>query len=353
MTKKIAAVGILMLSVLSCFAKAGIVEEFGRNLQKWASTNDLYYCNYAIDNYCRQDSKMKTIVKDEIVKCYPRMKSLQILPYYDMTTYSTLLQLWINDKVEIRFSEIRAIPRSELSGDFSDKYDYVACRIRISGAVDMDVHDLFYIDKDDRIIKIETLAWEVDRKSGKRKVKINLDDIFEMSNYGVFSVTYNYSKHFPIGMSLGLSYQKFFCGLDFGVCLDKYEIKNKSYEITNIMNYTIKDGLYKPKFFVTLSPGFFMKYFSVSCGLGAVICTGTITETSRKAYTTDYGFTSSESSFDVSDTKYKFMVRPNVRGYIPCSELFSIVVSVGYDCVIGIKDLNGINFGAGFAVSFD
>ena len=50
------------------------------------------------------------------------------------------------------------------------------------------------------------------------------------------------------------------------------------------------------------------------------------------------------------DSKFKFMLRPSVKGYIPIYD-WSIVFGVGYDYIFDYEDLNGINFSIGFQYS--
>ena len=41
------------------------------------------------------------------------------------------------------------------------------------------------------------------------------------------------------------------------------------------------------------------------------------------------------------------MMRPNIRGFIPCNDLFAITVSVSYNWIQGYKEMSGIDFGVG------
>lgn len=124
----------------------------------------------------------------------------------------------------------------------------------------------------------------------------------------------------------------------------------------DIMNFTRKRLDMDAKGYLTITPSFFMKYFSVGCGVGALIFQG-----DKREEEGSYAYASSgeapvsrstsigsvQSETHKNSYMLKFMIRPVIRGYIPVSDDFFIVVNAGYDYVFDYKKLNGFNFGLG------
>ena len=133
-------------------------------------------------------------------------------------------------------------------------------------------------------------------------------------------------------------------------------ITTKKVDFTDLMNYKMEQGAYKPKLYCTITPGVYFKYFMAGCGIGFMNLSGDlITSESNSELDTNTGqLLSSVSSVTTqSDTKFKFMIRPTIKGYIPCSEDFSIAVSLAYDLAFNYTEMNGLSFGLGFQYRFN
>lgn len=328
------------------------VRAFGDNLKSWAHTDEAVYYLRA-ENNC--GGKKKTIVSNHIAMSLARKNGEAGNKSYRLDKYLSWLQKEIDNKINIQFSDISPVDASDIDGDIPNGYGFVTSRVRITGASNFDEMNLFYLENG-KIVKIDHFIETVDKNTGRKRIRVDFSDLYYDQAAGI---TYNYSKHFPIGASFIYSYQKFICSLDFGITSDKYRVESKTYDMTNIMNYTITETTFKPKCFITLTPGFYMKYFSVGCGFGAAVFSGTTTSTSASASmsttgnTTSFSYTTGSPYTSSGELKYNFMLRPVVRGFIPCNDKWSVTLSVGYDLVAKIKELSGVNFGLGVICSFD
>ena len=59
----------------------------------------------------------------------------------------------------------------------------------------------------------------------------------------------------------------------------------------------------------------------------------------------------SNGTYDTYADKIKFMLRPSIKGFIPMSDEWSLVVGAGYDYVFKYKKCNGFNFSLGLQYS--
>ena len=165
-----------------------------------------------------------------------------------------------------------------------------------------------------------------------------------------FSGTLNYDQSFPIGISAVGSYKILMLGLDVGFSLGSKKKIIKNMEMTDILNYKCES--YSPKAFLTLSPALFFRYISIGCGFGYVILGGDKTESQYNTTSSTSGSSSSQGSNTSENAeKINFILRPQLKGYIPVSEDMKLVIGGGYDFIPGYKNLQGFNISAG--VQFD
>lgn len=166
-------------------------------------------------------------------------------------------------------------------------------------------------------------------------------------------LTYNYGQHFNIGASISYAIPWFMVSFDFGLANKMDAVTSTKVEMTDIMNYTITTTSLKPKMFFTITPALNLKYIAVGCGVGVLYMKGN--EMSKfsygKSYTGGYSYGSSTSESDAE--KLRFMLRPSIKGFIPLSDEWSLVVGAGYDYAFKYKKCNGFNFSLGFQYSLD
>ena len=143
-------------------------------------------------------------------------------------------------------------------------------------------------------------------------------------------------------------------GLDFGVADKKNLISTQKVDFTDIFNYKITKGEYKPKYYFTLTPSIYMKYISVGWGVGALSLEGTtIIEGKSTEVNGDNINTKDLGGTEYTNAKTRFFMRPNVKLYIPCSKSISIITSASYNWAWGSKDLSGFTYGIGLRYNID
>jgi hypothetical protein len=145
--------------------------------------------------------------------------------------------------------------------------------------------------------------------------------------------------------------------LDFGVNLEKDLYTTRKVDFNNVVDYNIVTGEYDLKYFVTLTPSFYLKYFAVGWGFGYAELSGTkYTESYNVLYESSENQSTrliTQKSSTENDYKLKFMMRPSIKGFIPCSDNVFISLSVSYDWIVGYNKKSGISFGVGVNYLFD
>lgn len=151
---------------------------------------------------------------------------------------------------------------------------------------------------------------------------------------------YSYSQHFPLTLSANYTYSCLSLSTELGINLDGKK-------------YTTKE--YNPNGYWVISPGFYCRFLSINCGVGFMTSSYMKTQT----YTEDFfgesedGSTSVDGSISIttghSATKFNFILKPSITGYIPISsEDYYITINAGYNYIHKFKELNGWSFGVGF-----
>ena len=186
----------------------------------------------------------------------------------------------------------------------------------------------------------------------RRNKSIDLD-----ADDTTWGIGYNYSKHFPLALNANYTISYFSIGGELGVNLDKKKIVRSETETDNPIAY------------LSVAPGFYCKYFSINCGVGALMAwnqqswsttyeTGgavTVTTVTINGNSTTTEGTTASSSVTMSGTnektKWGLLLRPSIVGYIPISDGdYYITLNVGYIYMPKFKELNGFSFGVGFQV---
>lgn len=327
-----------------------VVQQFGNNLSSWANGGKEFIALQNFNKLCSKNPSFRAA--DDIMQSLARKNGLVPSQNYDLDNYITCLQKEINSGVSITISNISNVPSSEISKPRVG-FQYVSCNIQISGATNMKESALFLI-KDNKVANIQNYVVSTNNSTGKRKIEVDWSGLDIDEDTEGFGVSYNYSKAFPFGASITYSKWKFMIGVDFGINNDKDIYTTQKVYFNNIVDYKIDRGEYDLKYFITATPSFYMKYFSVGWGVGYAYLKGT-------KYTMDNNLTvypdgttiQTGSTTSVDDFKYKWMMRPTIKGYIPCSDNFFISLSVNYDWIIGYKEKSGIGFGAGIHFLFD
>lgn len=328
-----------------------IVSDLNTHLNDWGKTKDVTYRTY-IESQCDKGCR----VSDVIMNDYGRKSNLGYGSYL-ISSYLNCFQTALkNGPLDVSSSGYRVINADEkdvVSSEFSkrhaallaNKITNVACDLRVSGSLNYNVSDLYYIHNG-KILKIDSLAVSYD-KNGEKKIRVDIDDIVDSYTLG-FSL--NYDQHFPIGASFIIQGGWLFGSLDFGVNLDSKRYTRALFQSTDLWNYRKEVSTCDPKCFITITPGLNLKYLSFGCGFGAV-------RLSRNAVVAKGNGDSSSNSNNLNSeyesSYFKFMLRPQVRAYIPVSSNLDLSVGVGYDIIAKMKELNGYNFSLGFHFYWD
>ena len=171
-----------------------------------------------------------------------------------------------------------------------------------------------------------------------------------------WGVAYSYSPHFPLALSANGTWSYFKLEGELG-----FTLSGKEYDWKE--NVTAK-----PVGYVMASPGFYCKYFSVQCGVGALVdirkeikeSTGTnITQTTTITIGTSTSISSHADEtiyqngyYETKKPGFNLCFKPSLTGYIPIDDDYYLTVNAGYIFVPKLKDLNGFTVGVGFQVEF-
>lgn len=207
----------------------------------------------------------------------------------------------------------------------------------------------------------------------KTKPKMKLIPDKNCFNFRALS---GFDKPTVFGAYIGYNFKLFQIGVDFAIgnhCdIDDENISND--DITKLKNkavlihenkqysgspfpsndnvyYGVEYNFFSPKFQFAISPGLNFKYFTVECGLGAMIGSDYAIHF-IDAFQMDNGDKQYlRESLYLNDKKSvsHFLIRPTVTGFIPVTKKHKgFSISFGYNIVSGMSSLNGIIFGVGF-----
>lgn len=187
-------------------------------------------------------------------------------------------------------------------------------------------------------VRHDTLVKEVTKEVliPEKPKKSLVEQVEDMQTIGGM---YNYGSHWPVGLSFSYSYSFLMVSLDAGLNMDDDNLVQNTLDMTDVYNFDRKDVELDPKFYMTLTPSFFMKYFSAGLGVGFMYMSGHQYES--------YCHANSTYSNEDKLSKVKFMLRPSVKGYVPLNDELYFTASVGYDYIFGYKEKNGLCFGVG------
>lgn len=349
---------IFFLQVLLCNAantldSRSVVASFGENLRMWIATGNIAYRGN-IEDICNASKKCRIL--DNITKDLIKRRNLPpVEKNFTLDSYLNCIDVEMEHGLKIQMDNYQKVDKRKIQvygakniKDAED-IDYVSCNVYASGPLKYNIKDLFYVRKG-KITKIA--PYEIDEKT--HKVHVDLSDIdFDDETVGL---TYNYGQHFNIGASFNYAVPCFLIAVDWGLANKMDATTSTKVEMTNIMNYKVITTSLKPKMFFTATPALNLKYVAIGCGAGILYMEGTETTNTRNTNITenDGGSTiqyGGSSSTDTQATRIKFMLRPSIKGFIPMSDEWSLVVGAGYDYVFKYKKCNGFNFSLGLQYS--
>lgn len=333
-------------------------QSVGTYLANWAETNDMEYLKklHIVLNY------PQGIICDNTAIILAKKNNAGINKNYRIGNYLGWLQNEIKFGAKIKVINYRLIPASETDALNTKGCGLVKCTFIIEGDTSINSDNLLYI-KDEKVLKIDNYV-ETTTPSGKKKVHVDFSGI--NLNYSAWEVSYNYSKHFPFGISVNYcpAESPIIVGLDFGWSAETNPIINETMDYQDVGNFKRTREELKPKFYITFTPSYVYKYFSIGIGLGSMFYTGT-EYVEHYQYSASYDTSidgslvitgSNRSKYDNSTpiTKKNFMIRPVIKGYLPIHDgKIFLSAGVGYDYIFKYTKQNGINFSLGLHVSID
>ena len=182
----------------------------------------------------------------------------------------------------------------------------------------------------------------------------SFSDIWEIED-DIKGWSYDYSPHFPLAVSYSRTLSHFLIGGEIGSTCSKKKYKFGTNETS------------QPIVYLMATPGIYCKYFSVQCGVGALIdirvkkwiiyvqnndsVTVNTTGDGINDVNIDINFEDGDQQYKIDkDTKNTlfFLVKPSITGYIPVSDGKYITINAGYVFVPKFKELNGFSCGIGF-----
>lgn len=342
-----------------------MVSNLGENLRLWEATGSQSY-RENIDRLCT--GKVKTTVGNELAQhlrsslqpSVPRANSYELDSYliWLEDAFQSGLKLTTTNYQSVSSDKIYLATDGERNLIKKNLLEFYKCDVVVSGPENFKAQDLICIYKDKQIAKISN--YEEDARG---RVHVDLSELVDETTLGA---TYNYSKDWPVGVSVNwspISKVPFMLSLDFGINFDKDKVYKHDLTMTDVMNFTKNDYEYDSKWYATITPQFYLKYFSIGCGAG-IMC---ISEKSRglQATSTSSSSSSDNSSYFSSNSsrvttsgspedKYKFMIRPTIKGFIPIvKDEWYITVSAAYNYCFAYKEVNGIDFGIGVQFVMD
>lgn len=362
-SKKIANFALFLLfgsiSIHSAENSIDIVNEFSNHLTKWAKYQE--QLQYQDHNYSprialnelldikrfRSDTKQITSLA-----CKYRIPTSKT---YDAKTFDDILVDAFGDGTDAYLTNIRFVPREERDPRYTDRTT-VSCKFHFSGINPSSEECAFILSDDNKILKITPYSFKIDKKTGRRKMKIDLSDL-DNDGERTWGIGYNYNKFFPIGLGGYVTNGHVMMGVDVGYAPKRPDISpytTRKNEITDLCNYKISVGEYFPVFYATYSVGFFAKYVAICYGIGGVALKGDkITDYMRVQNNSNGSLQYETYQLHTSEIKKKFIMRPNIRGFIPCGKGYAITLSVSYLWAPKYKPLNSFDFGLGLHIPID
>ena len=308
-------------------------KEYGESMRQWSVTDNIRY-RTAIERIC--EGKKSTRIADDIAMGLARANGVPGNISYTLDSYLNWLDKAMIKGISIEFSDYEIVDRTRIEGSstLETKYareadkDYVACRIKIKGALSYDVYDLICM-RDGKITKVTTYE-----KVGN-KIKVDFSDLV---NEHTVELSYGYSSNYPLNISLHTNFSYFNIGVEYG-----QNFSDEPLYFTNHTNFATSkvEGKY---FYLLASPGVYLRYTSIDCGVGGVF--------------TKYKYESVYSSYDQKNTY--FMMKPKATFHIPIpfgkshrEERLYISPHVAYQYVPKFSQLNCWEFGIGVRLRFE
>lgn len=331
---------IMTLTLTGCYSAGSAmktVTEFGDALKTWSENK--FDAEYELDSdkYTSEQAPVHCELMSNLLKIYPIPTSLGTVETYDINDYKNKLSQWFEDdeNVLLNLSDIKEPNKAEL--EMVEEYERIKDQfIVLEGNLtvknynkDIISHkepykELYYVRRfNSKIVKIEPRTY-----TDSGRIRIDFSDFEEQSTFGG---SLNYSPNWPVSLSLSYSYYYLMFGIDGGYNPDSDKVVQEKLTMQNILSYQKKTVTYDPFGYVTCTPSLYLKYLSIGCGAGIMLSKKVVTPQPNK----------------LVNPHISFMLRPNIKGYIPLNDEWFLTVNTSYDWGMAIKIKNGLSFGLG------
>lgn len=326
------------------------VSQFGEYMQRWCTTKD-YHFRKSVEAQCQSGCRVSDKIMEQFAAENDILRSLHLQDYVlegyldcfknainkGTVSYSMSNVKTISEDQQIHSSYGNSTVQQEV--ERSKKITTVACDISITGALNFHVKDLYYIYQG-KVKKITPYEEVVDPNTGQKKVKVDFSDLVDEHS---LEVSYGYSSHFPLNIGVSTNFSYFNIGVEYGMNFSEEMLLTQKH--TNYATSTLERGKY---WYLMATPGVYLRYASIDCGLGNVFA--------KYNYNYESVYTSSSNS----EKKNYFIMKPKLTFHIPIPLDFSsrteklyISPHVGYNYVPKCSALNCWEVGIGVRFRFE
>lgn len=267
--------------------------------------------------------------------------------------YLISVQKHIDNGGQILFSDLQAVPANSIEVTAPPKgldpkaLSYFTAHASLGTNEPKEYQVLFHVRKD-FITKVGDYVRPI---NGKTKV-----DLSYLQSDESFGMTYNYGKHWPLGISANYRNRIYMISGDLGINLDRDKKHTRKLEMTDVMNFNLKEKELNPYAYLTATPSIFLKFVSIGCGAGIAYMryqennVERVMQESGKYSTGDSmytQYTQKNTTTDIDGEALKLIVRPALKVFIPVHKEWNLSLGVSYDYIFTYKEMNGINYSLG------
>lgn len=342
MNKKSILFTLVSLLSLSCYAQdkgTNAVRKFGNILNEWSQRGGYTFLK-SVQNVCAGDEGNECRVSDPLILEFERQAQRPLEPEYFLANYIADFHeaMRRGNGIKVQISNIKeatniVFDNESMTDEKRKSLYYVSCDINVSGAMNFTSNDLFFIRKGSgKISQIRPNDGPVNTS------RIDDWDHIAAGEFNSIEASYGYSRNFPLNVGIAASFSYFNIGLEYGQNFDKEPIITKQH--TNFASSLI-NGKY---FYLMASPGVFLRFATISCGLGATMA--------------KYHYESVYDSYN--ENKTFFTMKPKLAFNLPLpvdfksrNEKCYLCPYVGYLFAPKFSKLNNLEFGIGLRFRFN
>lgn len=312
------------------------VRKFGKDLSEWCRTDDYRLSPIKL---CAGDG-WDCLVYNDLMFEFARTQHQEVMKEYRANSYIQGFQTEIDKEqgISVKISNIKPatniqFDEQSLADDKRNSLYYITCDVIVSGSLNYTSSDLFCVRKGSGLIS----------QIGPSGQLVNTSNIMDWDHiaageFNSIEAFYGYSKNFPLNIGVAASFSYFNIGLEYGQNFDQEPIIEKQH--TNFATSQL-NGKY---FYLMASPGVFLRYATISYGLGATMA--------------KYHYESTYDSYD--ENKTFFTMKPKISFNLPLPVDFKsrdekcyLCPYVGYLFAPKFSKLNSLEFGIGLRFRFD